>query len=467
MKKILYLLFMLAVLFASCGEEGPLGKDEPKKPGVTTQAATDVQMFTATLNAKLVLPEQMATDFEIGFEISEDQIFPEETTQKLKSKSYDPNFKYSCNIETLDPGTTYYVRAYMINQMGLYLGDTKTFSTTALEIITFDIDTTNYSVTTHVNVQQLSTKRITYGVCYGTTDSLTVDGQKVTANEVDKDNNYKVTLTNVPFGTTVYYCSYVTINGVTTYGDIKSFGGNEVTTGTIDETDYTVTVGEYVDLGLSVKWATCNVGATKPEEYGDYFAWGATEPLYVAGYAQENPQQHWKAGKSDGYTWVNTPYQTANTTDYSSTKWTKYLGSTSSENKDPSATDANALKTVLAPEDDAAHVNRGGSWRMPTKAEQDELHNNCTWTWTTLNGVNGYKVQSMKPGYTDKWIFLPASGYRYDSRLYDVGYDGRYWSSSLLTGSPYRAYSLYFSSSAVARSNGRRCYGQSVRPVCP
>lgn len=136
--------------------------------------------------------------------------------------------------------------------------------------------------------------------------------------------------------------------------------------------------------------------------------------------------------------------------------------------KDPSATDANALKTVLDLEDDAAHVNWGGDWRIPTKAEQDELCNteNCTWTWTTLNGVNGYKVQSKKSGYTDNWIFLPAAGYCYSSYLRYVGTDGYYWSSSLDTDRPYYAYYLYFYSSYVGRDDHYRCYGRSVRPVC-
>ncbi len=226
---------------------------------------------------------------------------------------------------------------------------------------------------------------------------------------------------------------------------------------------------EYVDLGLRVKWATMNVGATKPEEYGDYFAWGATEPLYEAGHAQDNPQRHWKDGKTAGYTYVNTPYQTANTTSPSSTRWTKYLGSTTSKYKDPSATDANALKTVLDLEDDAAHVNWGGSWRMPTSAELDELRNenNCTWTWTTLNGVNGYKVQSKKAGYTDNWIFLPAAGFRDESTIGRVDNEGNYWSSSLFTGDSYMAHQFYFfGSSSVNMCVNPRLLGLSVRPVC-
>ena len=105
---------------------------------------------------------------------------------------------------------------------------------------------------------------------------------------------------------------------------------------------------------------------------------------------------------------------------------------------------------------------------MPTKAEQDELRNtsNCTWTWTTLYGVNGYKVQSRKSGYTDNWIFLPAAGYR-GTALYGVGSDGYYWSSSLDTGYPDGAYDLLFGSGGVICGGYDRSVGQSVRSVCP
>ena len=124
-------------------------------------------------------------------------------------------------------------------------------------------------------------------------------------------------------------------------------------------------------------------------------------------------------------------------------------------------------KTVLEPEDDAAHVKLGGKWRMPTDAEWDELMNtdNCSWTWTTINGVNGRKVQSKKSGYTDNWIFLPAAGDRSGTSLYDAGSRGYYWSSSLNKGTPDRAWLVYFYYGEVFRRDDFRCNGQSVRPV--
>ena len=191
----------------------------------------------------------------------------------------------------------------------------------------------------------------------------------------------------------------------------------------------------YVDLGLSVKWATRNVGASTPEEYGDYFAWGETKPKTT-------------------YDWSTYKYYHGNS--HSLTKYciNSYYGTIDH-------------KVQLEPEDDAARANWGGSWRMPTKAEQDELRENCTWTWTTQNGVKGYKVTSKKSGYTNKSIFLPAAGYRNDSSLDYAGSDGYYWSSWLNSDHSDSAWYVYFYSSYVYRHDYYRVYGFSVRPVCP
>ncbi|MCQ2130924.1 MAG: fimbrillin family protein [Bacteroidales bacterium] len=227
---------------------------------------------------------------------------------------------------------------------------------------------------------------------------------------------------------------------------------------------------EYVDLGLSVKWATMNVGATKPEEYGDYFAWGETEPYYEDGYAQEDPQKHWKDWEdSENYAYADgfNKYYGNNEVHH----WTKYTYWCSYMNYYTNAEFFTDNKAVLDSEDDVAHVNWGGDWHMPTAAEQDELLNtdNCSWTWTTMNGINGYKVQSKKIGYTDNWIFLPAAGSRKDDRLLELGSFGAYWSNSLNTDidDDGIACMFAFSSSDVYRGDFYRGWGRSVRPVCP
>ncbi|MGM9817931.1 MAG: InlB B-repeat-containing protein [Paludibacteraceae bacterium] len=190
----------------------------------------------------------------------------------------------------------------------------------------------------------------------------------------------------------------------------------------------------YVDFGLpsGLKWAACNVGATKPEEYGNYYAWGETEPT--------------------------------TTYDWSTYKWCN--GSRSTLTKYNTDSDYGTVdnKTVLELDDDAARANWGGAWRMPTDAEWTELRENCTWTWTSDyngTGVAGRIVTSKTNG---NHIFLPAAGYRYYDDLY-AGYYGYYWSSSLDTDYPYRARGVRFYSDYVYGINYDRYYGYSVRPV--
>ena len=181
--------------------------------------------------------------------------------------------------------------------------------------------------------------------------------------------------------------------------------------------------GEAIDLGLpsGTKWANYNVGATKPEEYGGYYAWGETE-------------------EKSYYDW-NTYIHCDGTEDTCHD-----LGS------DISGTDY-----------DVAHVKWGGKWCMPTLDDIKELLDNCTSVWTTLKGVNGRKFTSMVNG---KSIFLPAAGYRSDGSLHYAGSYGYYWSSSQDSGNSDYAHNLTFDSGyAFWYDYQRRYLGQSVRPV--
>ena len=203
-------------------------------------------------------------------------------------------------------------------------------------------------------------------------------------------------------------------------------------TGSIDGHDY-------VDLGLSVKWSTHNIGAVEPEDYGDYFAWGETE-------------------SKSSYTWLNYRFRTSGNS-YSDVMFSKYNTSSSYGNVDN--------KTKLEEPDDVAHVKWGGNWRMPTKDEYTELLNNCTWTWTTQNGIKGYKVTSNMYGYTDRTIFLPAAGYCNDSGLHSVGSYSNCWSSSLHLDLPLDAWFLSFSKDNHHLHHNYRYFGITVRPVYP
>ena len=182
----------------------------------------------------------------------------------------------------------------------------------------------------------------------------------------------------------------------------------------------------YVDLGLSVKWATQNVGADSPSDYGGCFAWGETRT-------------------KSRYDWSNC----FDCLDSTGDSWGTYkIGG----------------KTSISPTSghDAARENWGGTWRMPTNAEFDELCNKCTWTWTTQGGHKGYLVTSKTNG---KSIFLPAAGWRYVTDTNTVGGSGFYWSSSLSSSYSNFARGLLFNSSYHSVDNLSRSYGQSVRPV--
>ena len=198
---------------------------------------------------------------------------------------------------------------------------------------------------------------------------------------------------------------------------------------------------EYVDLGLSVKWATCNLGASKPTEYGGYYQWAGTKDV---------------SDTKINLDWNNCPYHTG---DDGSSGWTKYNSKSSVGTVDN--------KTVLEAMDDPASVALGGKWRMPTDEEWQELRNpdNCSWTWTTIDGVKGRKVQSKKSGYTDNWIFLPAAGYRGFDGFYDVGSHGIHWSSCIGADITSNACYMGFDLNGTYRGFRSRFFGLPVRPV--
>lgn len=187
---------------------------------------------------------------------------------------------------------------------------------------------------------------------------------------------------------------------------------------------------EAVDLGLSVKWANMNVGASEESGFGSYFAWGEIKPknFYSWGtYA-------WSQGDSN----FMLKYSVAD------------------------------KKIQLAPTDDAARANWGGQWRMPTVDECEELANpdNCEWEWTTKDGVNGYQVTGKKTGNS---IFLPITGFRFYEGIQFRTVKGIYWTSTLYGGNPNKAWCLEFDFSDVEVSFGNlssnRFSGRCIRAV--
>ena len=218
---------------------------------------------------------------------------------------------------------------------------------------------------------------------------------------------------------------------------------------------------EYVDLGLSVKWATCNIGAEKPEDFGDYFAWGETSPYY-----ESIDPLVWKEGKEKGY---DVSLATDKYNNRRSVFGTRQPAPASTSAKYSVETNG---KKQLDLEDDAAHVNWGGSWRMPTMEECQELVDKCTWELTTRNGVKGFVVKSKTNGNS---IFIPAAGYfvgiHYFPNTESEYHNGYYWSSTLSPNYSYRAsyllFTIYEWNKTLRVDVLEREYGCPVRPVCP
>ena len=227
------------------------------------------------------------------------------------------------------------------------------------------------------------------------------------------------TITARNVGTTTIICSAADGSGVKAFCD--------VTVRPVSGTEYG---HAWIDLGLSVRWATLNTVASSGS--GISYAWGETSTKSI-------------------YTWATYMW----CWNGSSSSLTKYCTNSSYGTVDN--------KTVLDLENDAAHINWGGTWRMPTYDELNELRKMCTWEWTAQGGMNGYKVT----GPNGNSIFLPASGYSQEGSPQNEGKCGYYWSSSLNTSSPNYAYFLFFESGNIGMTYSAREIGYSVRAVCP
>ena len=253
------------------------------------------------------------------------------------------------------------------------------------------------------------------GICWSTSSNPTTSDN--TTYNGSGTGSFTANIAGLDEGTTYYVRAYAVNSQGTAYGTQKTFtttttsgGGGGATTGTINGHDW-------VDLGLpsGLKWATCNVGASQPHGYGNYYAWGETT--------------------------TKTSYDQSNSVTYGQ-----------------QINDFSGNATY-----DAARANWRSTWRMPTKAEMLELLNNCTWTWTSQSGVTGYKVT----GSNGNSIFLPAAGDCDGSSRYYVGEYGYYWSSTPSANESYThgAYSLYFGSGDHSVYWYNRNYGLTVRPV--
>ena len=261
------------------------------------------------------------------------------------------------------------------------------------------------------------------GTCeaYGDTYVFTVFGRL--QGDVNNDDEVNIADVNATVdiilsGNGDFHSADVNGDGEVTIADINAIIDIILGGGSPSQDDH-----EWVDLGLpsGTLWATCNIGANSPEDYGDYFAWGETAP-------------------KDNYEWFTYKW-------YANYKLTKYYS------KDG--------KTELEPEDDAAYVNWGPSWQMPSLEQVNELIDSCMWQRATINGVVG----QLATGPNGNTLFLPATGYYYNDDLYKSGNLGIYWTRTLHSSNANVALTLYFNSEYTYRNNSDRCSGVTVRAV--
>ena len=289
----------------------------------------------------------------------------------------------------------------------------------------------------------------TWGVVYSTDrHNLSFQNNEgiVYANS-NSNKEFRVTLSGLKANTKYYYKAFYKFNSKN-HGDLRFSYGNPNAESYVDNWDRSFTTTEAslcpdnhhphaIDLGLpsGTKWACCNVGASTPEEYGGYYAWGETSEKSVY---NDVTYLYYTGLDTDGDGWIDENFNVIN------------IGS-----------------DIAGTSYDVAHVRWGGPWIMPSVERQEELEgliNYCTKEWTTLNGVNGILVTGPSGGQ----IFLPAAGFRGNDDLYSAGSRGGYWSSRQ---NPdyyyYDAYCLCIRTGSRAWDGSGRCVGRSVRAVCP
>ena len=380
-------------------------------PTVTTSAVTNISYTTATCGGNVTADGgQSVTARGVCYSTSSN---PTISGSKVASGSGTGSF--SCNLTGLTAGKTYYVRAYATNSKGTAYGNQFTFTTTAYQVPTVTTQTpSNISYTTATcggNVTTDGGQNVTArGICYSTSPNPTTANSKVTSGS--GIGSFTCNLSGLLENTTYHIRAYAINSNGTAYG-------NQISFTTLDRYNG----HSYIDLGLSVKWATMNVGASSIEDYGAYYSWGEVNEK----------------------------------TSYYKSYYTYQLS--------PSTLPADA---------DAATVNWGGIWRMPTYEEFKELIDNCTITLDSENGYVGYRFSR-----NGKNIFFPAAGSkRGTGEASDTGRTCLYWTSSLYLSYNEAWYMVYqnisggtkgmsYGDRAGITPYGGRYSGMTIRAVCP
>ena len=445
MKRIIsYLLLLLSFCLVSCNDK-PVdiddnnGEKTVSGPKINTLSAEPGPLYVAMLSGSIGGLEGIALDFECGVECSSDENFSKEkTVRKAAYDSYSEN-PYKVAVADIRPGVKYYYRAYYINQLMIYYGEVKDFTFTwnapVLSVLPPLLDEEERIYTLMGIVNDLDSieenigryfpkgKRARYGVEYSTSESFEEDKTVVLEPENIIGDTIVCTVPSFEFNVQYYYRVFFKFEEISCISKTESF--MYVWNGP----DYNG--HDYVDLGLSVKWATCNVGASAPEEYGGYYAYGELET-------------------KDNYDW--TTY-----------KWCEGTWQTITKYKDE--------KRVLERKDDVAHVMWGGDWRIPSEIECQELLDSCSRESVTVNGIRCLRLNSKIEGYTDKYILLPYTGFCTGTLNENIGSQGWYMTNKL---NPRGDEGIWY---MAVGSNGSNVYGSmycnydrylgiSVRPVC-
>ena len=392
------------------GEEKSFTIKKLSVPTVTTTSPANIAYTSATVGGN-VTSDGAGTVSERGVCYSTSA---NPTTSDNVEKSGSGVGNYTVDLYGLSDGTTYYVRAYAINEKGTSYGEELSFQTYAFGKPTVTTTTpTNITYTSAVvggNVTADGGATVTErGICYSSSTSTPTISDNVESSDSGL-GSFMINLEGLMAGTTYYVRAYaVNAEGIS-YGKSINFKTSTPPTNGKENGH------EYVELGLSVKWATCNLGANTPSDAGGYYRFGELTPKTSS------------SGRYEGCP----AYSISN---------------------------------------DAAYNNWGGSWRLPTASEAEELANNCTWTWTSINGMNGYQVV----GKNGNSIFLPAAGYMYESsyKVTYYGENGFYWTSTVKSAGSTWYRLLFYKDSGVMESCNTwgnpeyGSYAHPIRPVCP
>ena len=377
----------------------------------------------ATLEASTLITNDCIMPYTVGFTLFDNDGnmigTPQWREEPFKTIGDEPFIRYAKTWDNIETGKRYHVyptlKLFKYNVLATPKDD---IAFGAIETLKADEGVNTATLHGHFKWEDDYESILTYGFIYGENKSLTIDsGTKIVAAG-NTDGSFAVTIDGLSEETTYYYRAYLFVDGKPEYGEVRSFKTKKKE------------MGEEVDLGLSVNWRGWNVGATKPEEYGNYFAWGETS------------QKEYYAWQS----YFENPYDENN----------EWIGSATTTD-------------VAGTDKDAATVILGEKWRMPTYEEVKELMEKCSWTWSDYNGVKGYTVESNVAGYEGNFIFLPAAGNYDKTSIKQEGSYGGYWSSTPLDSeSKAAAYIFYFYGETIhSTQSSNRYTGRTIRPVTP